>query len=399
MPVTVFLVIFQLFFAPFFVTEGTVLRSLETFEPQWQVFVFLIAAILLTGLLYNLNAPLVRLYEGYSWKSSWIGQQRVRHYRKQLKATQVRCKGMRTLLRRLSSADSRYANISEEWNRLGKRLNAELPEKENLILPTRLGNVIRSFEFYSDRQYDMDAVALWPLLVAKIDKDYAAMIDSAKASFDFMINSSFLSFLLAVLVVYVGWRYPNHIGLLWFLELIFFIALTYLFYIGSIGRASAWGNLVKGAFDLYRRDLVKQLGYDGLPMGERELWDKISRQKWYGSINLDKPVVQEQTARFARSESIKIDLEMTRGFRHQQNHGVFVTIKVTNIDNRKRDARNVIVTDTIPDGFEYVWDSACVVGQPISVTGTNPYHFRIGDIPYLGSQLLTYTITTLKSEH
>lgn len=99
-PVMVFV---QLFFAPFWGAEGIILRSLETFEPQQQVLVFLIAAILFSGLLDNPNVPLIRLYEGYSWKTSWVGQQRVLHYRKQLRATQAQCSGMRTLSRRLNS--------------------------------------------------------------------------------------------------------------------------------------------------------------------------------------------------------------------------------------------------------------------------------------------------------
>jgi uncharacterized repeat protein (TIGR01451 family) len=396
-PVTVFLAFFQIFVAPFFVTEATILRPLEALDPQWQVLAFFIAAILLTGLLYNLNIPIIRLYEGYSWQDSWIGKWRICHYKSQLKAAEVRCSGMRTLLRRLDPTDGRYADINNEWTRLGRRLNAELPGyKEDLILPTQLGNVIRCFEYYPDRRYDMDAVTLWSLLVAKIDKDYAIQIDGAKASFDFMINSSFLSFILAALVVYAGWRYPTQIEWFWLVELILFLAFSYLFYTGSIGRASAWGRLVKGAFDLYRRDLLKQLGYNFLPMGEHELWDKISRQMIYGSINLDKPAVQEQPPRFARGESIKIDLEMSRGFSHRRNNDFTVTIQVKNIDNRKREAKKVIITDTVPDGFEYVWDSAHVNSQSISVAGTNPYHFELNNIPYLGSQILTYNIIALK---
>jgi hypothetical protein len=81
----------------------------------------------------------------------------------------------------------------------GRRLNEEFPIERTSVLPTRLGNVIRSFEDYPERQYGMDGVTLWPRLVAKINKDHATVIEDAKITFDFLLNSAVLS---AVLIAY-----------------------------------------------------------------------------------------------------------------------------------------------------------------------------------------------------
>jgi len=72
--------------------------------------------------------------------------------------------------------------------------------------------------------------------------------------------------LLASIVVWIG-------------TVVGFLLLSHLAYLGSISAASAWGAKVKGAFDLYRNDLLKQLGYDRLPSTlkeEKNLWDLIS---------------------------------------------------------------------------------------------------------------------------
>jgi hypothetical protein len=52
----------------------------------------------LTGLLYSFNVPIIRLFEGYPWKNSWVGGWGVRRYVAALANDQARLKGMRTLL-------------------------------------------------------------------------------------------------------------------------------------------------------------------------------------------------------------------------------------------------------------------------------------------------------------
>jgi uncharacterized repeat protein (TIGR01451 family) len=55
-------------------------------------------------------------------------------------------------------------------------------------------------------------------------------------------------------------------------------------------------------------------------------------------------------------------------------------------------ARQVVVTDTVPDGFDYVWGSARIGAAPVAVTGSNPYQFTIDAIAPGPPVLVEYQI-------
>jgi hypothetical protein len=375
----------------------------EELSAPWRMIVVLSVTIVLSGLLYNLNIPVIRLYEGYPWRRSWVGEWRTRHYRKQFRACHARWQGMRTLLLAMRKVNAPHQQeIQAEWKQIALRLNSEFPKGEDLILPTRLGNVIRSFEDYSFRQYKIEAIRLWPRLVAKIDKDYAAAIDDAKTSFDFMLYSSALSALLTLWLLVSGFLSStsltaSKLWLPWLLETVAFGVLTRWFYHLSIERASAWGHMVRGAFDLYRWDLLEQLGYRYVPatmVEERILWNDIVQQITYG----DSPAIPlaEYTSRssYARSPFPRsVELELARGVSRSIDSKVLkVTLLVRNVDSQKRIAKSVIVTDTVPDGYDYEWDSAqrCEDSGAVDVVGANPYRFHVGDLKFGQSASLTY---------
>jgi hypothetical protein len=383
-PAVVFVILALILAVPLFPSDGALLKPLETIDTQWRLITIFFTIIVLSGLLYNLNIPIIRFYEGYLWQNSWIGRRRTGHYQAQFRAVHARRQGMRTLLRAIRN-DNRYEEsykkVLDEWNRIGRAVNNEFPIDEGSVLPTRLGNVIRSFEDYPRRQYGISAITLWPRFVAKIDKDYAKAIDDTKVSLDFTLNSSVLSAALALAILLFGLLYPTRLSLPhfcvpWMAEIIVFAGLGYWFYLLSIGRAGAWGVMVKGVFDLYRWALLEQLGHKRVPTTmaeERALWKDISLQLIYG----DKPpagprvgyVLTSPPSTFARSEdSQDISLEITRGIRPP----------------------NVVVTDTLPDDFDYEWDSARINGECVQVTGLNPYQFLVGDMESGAEVILAY---------
>jgi len=55
-----------------------------------------------------------------------------------------------------------------------------------------------------------------------------------------------------------------------------------------------------------------------------------------------------------------------------------VVVWVKNVDKEMRVAEQVVITDTLPAGADYEWNSALVAGRTISVEGSNPYQFHIG---------------------
>ncbi len=399
-PVVVFLALVLVLVRPLLPVDWTVFRPLASLDTAWEATVFLLVATVLSLLLYNLNIPIIRLYEGYPWKEWGIGQRWCSHFKGRLEDLQARRDDMRTLLDTLPKEPeykSHRTGAQHHLDKLSEQLNTEWPPRASAVLPTRLGNVIRSFETYPGQQYGMEAITLWPRLVAKIDKDYAPSIDDAKTAFDFMLNGSILSVLLTVLTVSAGVIFGTPaasapLTVRWILQSVAFALLAYFLYRGSIGRARAWGGMVKGAFDLYRWALLDQLGYKSVPRTkpeERDLWQEISHQMLRGDYRPNRPwaaVYQKprEGLRFQAPEVTadhheNLPLIVARGVGAESEKELVVTIGVRNADEERR-AENVVVRETVPAGFDYKWASACVTIGSVAVTGTNPYNFRLSHV-------------------
>lgn len=457
LPVVIFLILSVLFLFPLLPSDMPLFNSLEGIDKQWKVVAVSFGAIVISGLIYNLNIPILRLYEGYPWKGSWIGMRLTRRHIARFDAAQNRIEAMRAVLYAMVTANEnfpakekyvrevienlkalstplrgptfasqpwlkiwqtwpkreRLGDIREQWERIKDdflsaysayriQIKRDYPDRRGLILPTRLGNVVRSFEYYSDREYGIDSIEIWPRLIAIIPKEYAVSVDDSKTTFDFMMNCSALSLLLAALLLLAGLIYPTHLAsvpalLYWFIKIVAFVLLSYFFYRLSINRAGAWGAMVKGAFDLYRWDLLKKLGYKQEPEkreDERALWDEISRQMIYGD-RFDKTLLgyaKAATPSFptVHSQPAKAKLEITRGLKAASSGDVVTFyLRVENKDPNLAET-NIIVTDKLADDFDYEWGSAKIGGTEVYVTGTNPYQFRIGNLLSKSNTVLQY---------
>ena len=208
------------------------------------------------------------------------------------------------------------------------------------------------------------------------------------------------SSILAAVILLAGFVYPMQLNswssrLYWLGNIAFFFALAYFFYRLSIDRVSAWGSMVKGAFDLYRSDLLKKLGYKHEPatrQKERELWSRISRQIIYGDLDRVPPHYVEEpgpTYPSLSGTSTKAKLEMTKGVRASSDEYLIFCLRIRN--TAKDEETNVVVTDKLPDDLYYQWESARVDSSPPeSVSGVNPYNFKIGSIAGNNEVVLTY---------
>lgn len=439
MPVVLFMLLGLFFLAPLFPTNWQLLYQLQQLDTQG-VIIFTFLTIIMTGLLYNLNIPIIRLYEGYPWRNSFVGRWLTRYYQSQLHADAA-LRSHAQLLREapqqlneielpsqpsvesaseIQKSKERQAALQEIRQariQAGQRLVTIFPRDAEAVLPTGLGNVIRSFEHYPQRQYKMASITLWPRLVAKIDKDYAVAIDDAKTSFDFFINCSVLSAILALMILFVGLIYPTsfvsaRLSIPWIFEIVFFVVLAYVAYLLSIGRASAWGDMVKGAFDLYRWDLLKQLGYKVVPSTmeeERNLWAAISRQLIYGDLPKTRLPEYDKASPPALGNPYTVSLEVGRGVSLPDKDGTIrINLHIKNVDPQNKNVTEVVVKDTLPDGYHYVWTSASMAVLPVDedfpdyeiitatqkvhVTGSNPYYFHVGDLEAGEGLYLSYLV-------
>jgi hypothetical protein len=433
LPVVVFIISFVILVRPLLPGDLPILLPLAALEPQWQLLVATLFTVLISGLLYSLNIPIIQLYEGYPWSETRIGKRRTKQYQKIFEACERRIRGTRTLLRAMLTFENdparitsigavlqninldrqtlnwreAYDAIQAKWDRQQQDLIADFPTNQSLILPTKLGNAIRAFEYYPDREYGIDGVTGWSRLIAKIDPAYAAAIDDAKTSFDFMINLSLLGAISVAMQLAAGlfsrmpFASPGRL-FTWLIFLLITALLGFAFYHLSISRASAWGETVKGAFDLYRKDLLAQLGYElklKTRSEEREVWDSISLQMIYGDQpdGPRTPTYIEKSAPpfFSEMKESDIPLRISRGVESLwSKRKATVVVLIKNLD-QKRTAEDLQITDTLDKNLHYEWNSASIDGQRIFVEGSNPYLFKIGSLAAGKEVELRYNVIRL----
>ena len=270
-------------------------------------------------------------------------------------------------------------------------------------MPTRLGNIIRGFEHYSTREYGIDGAEMWPRLVASIDKEYATVVDDAKTSCDFFVTCSMLSGILSLAFILVALVRPvaitgRGVFLITIVKGLVFALLSYALYRLAVPRAQEWGKTVKSAYDLYRWKLLAQLGHRReltTRAAERQLWKEISRQAVYGdpfrkTMIPDYVTEMAPSAPFVSHEGAAGSLEIARGIKVLADSNrvtIVLTVRNTNAD---QPVNNLVITDKLPEGLHYEWDSAQSSLGRIDVSGANPYKFAVGQLAANESLTLTY---------
>jgi hypothetical protein len=245
----------------------------------------------------------------------------------------------------------------------------------------------------------MDAIVLWPRLIGKIDAGFASTIDEAKTSFDFMLNTSFLSGLTACAILVIGLSKPLALTWddsgPWLWRVLLFIAMARVFYLLSISRASEWGGQVRSAFDLYRFDLLSKMGFVRKPLTngeERILWGKITTQLLYPA-DWDPLMAYEEPSPRLIPDPADIALTTLRRYGPQQpNQRIPVSLDLSNPDET-REVESLVVIEPVPDGYKYVPGSATVTaGVVLNVARFTPLEFYIGPVPEDSTVTIEYAI-------
>lgn len=161
----------------------------------------------------------------------------------------------------------------------------EFPDRVEFVLPTKFGNRFRSFEVYSRVVYGLDAIPAWPRLMMVMPESARLMISHAKMQVDFCINTTVVSS-LAIPVWLLSWVLKCGWSLPWVLLVVLLLVLLSLMgYRMASDAVVGLGELVKSAFDLYRRDLSRALGLEHPKNAEDEvaMWQSVSRMMIYRS--------------------------------------------------------------------------------------------------------------------
>ncbi|MDX1999378.1 MAG: hypothetical protein SF066_16790 [Thermoanaerobaculia bacterium] len=287
LPVVLALIVFASIVAPRLGVEGPLGPWGK--GPEGWALDFGFATLFLVGLLYSLNAQVQRLFEGYPWRSSLLGRWCTARFQAELDDLRTRRRHLIALKESPGLDPVLQAKIGSRLARLTEYLRSEFPQRSS-VLPTRLGNIVRAAENYPRDEYGISSIPAWPRLVAVLPKEYASQMDDGKVTLDFFLNSSLLSAVSALVLLFfalpeAGAGLGAFVG--WLAEVAGASFASVLFYRFALSPAKHWGGLFKGAFDLYRWLLLKQLGYQHLPIdvdrfAERDLWKGISKQFLFG---------------------------------------------------------------------------------------------------------------------
>jgi len=152
------------------------------------------------------------------------------------------------------------------------------------VLPTKLGNIIRAFEYHA-QIYAIDPITMWYRLAAAIPDSFQQKIEGAETTFCFMLNLSFVFQVLAVEALAIA--FVNLVARAGFFALAAGEAVVAaVLYRASCGAAHDWGEYVRSAFDLYRLDVLSQIGVALPPRPltieeEREVWRSVQNLTFY----------------------------------------------------------------------------------------------------------------------
>ncbi len=168
--------------------------TLKPFDQANFLFLLLITAIL-GFTLTSLNTFIYKLFEGYVLLDRIpflhsLEKRRARrlHARRENLSRKIKLIEDREERRDISGLPPRtqeqIERIEYRLKRLKTARNAasteyhlRYPPEENLILPTRLGNILRASEAYPWMRYHIDAVPLWPRMVHVVDDGFMSKLD------------------------------------------------------------------------------------------------------------------------------------------------------------------------------------------------------------------------------
>lgn len=169
-----------------------------------------------------------------------------------------------------------HARLHEGLTSEDEPLYGEYSEEESHVLPTRLGNVLRSAELYPAERYGADSNVLWTRLGHLCPESFLEDWDQFQAALDFLVVAVTGFGLLAV-ATSVTAAVTGHGVWLFLVCLVGGFALAHVAYLSAVEAAKDLGEAMRTGFDLYRNDLLLRLRWP-LPRTaaeERDTWQDV----------------------------------------------------------------------------------------------------------------------------
>lgn len=148
----------------------------------------------------------------------------------------------------------------------------QFPAQRDRIMPTRLGNILRSAESQPDVKYGLDSIICWSRLWLVLPDGVKKELQETRADLNAAARIWIWGILFLVWAIWAWWAIPVGLFVAWFA------------YGWMLESASTYGDLLEAAFDLYRLELYKALHFP-LPQNpdeERKLGQQLTEYLWRG---------------------------------------------------------------------------------------------------------------------
>lgn len=243
------------------------ISDLDSVEQGIGALILLLLISMLAFVLCALTRPIAEVFAGMGLPrtiADWSTRGQAR-----TKARDERLLGPAMQSRRTSS------RISDTMRWLGLRF----PRDDADLKPTLFGNVVASAAEHPWRAYSMDGALWWSRLSPLVPTSFEDKLASAQAPLVALLNLCAIFLLLGLSSLLV----LGPIGGEWAAAIatsVVMLAVSRVCYRAAMSQAVQVGSMLRVAFDLYRYDILDQLGLEH-PSGlaaERELWIDLTTQ-------------------------------------------------------------------------------------------------------------------------
>ncbi len=240
--------------------------------------------IALAFVLDALGLSLLRWAEGY-WSLigplGWLYDRRHAHHRKVRQAAREAFNELKNLQDKgeLNAVQERkLQNIEDQLH--------YYPATPKKVMPTWLGNIMRSAEEYARVRYGLDPIVTWFRLYPFLSEELRDSLDSSRTTLDFSLRLiTLVAFVILIAVPLEGFLISWTRGLL---MLTVGATALWLFYLWSIQAAKVYSDLMRTAFDLHRFDLYEALRLGNRPSEnldvERQAGQVLTQLLWRGDV-------------------------------------------------------------------------------------------------------------------